>query len=151
MLTGVGLGWLGEARLRAQSVARKALSQAQADAERAEEEAVRAEEEAARAEEQQLRAEEEAVRAEKEARHAEQQADRVERILSSFTDAFIVVDRHWLITYLNPPADALVGNTSTPHVGRLFWEVFREDPEGPFGAAFRRTLAGQDVYRGQAY
>jgi K+-sensing histidine kinase KdpD len=58
MLTGVGMGWLGEARLRAQAVARKALARARDDAERAEEETIRAEEEAARAEEQQLRAEE---------------------------------------------------------------------------------------------
>jgi hypothetical protein len=48
-LTGLGLGWLGEARLRARLAARDALGQAQSEAERAERETLRAEEEAARA------------------------------------------------------------------------------------------------------
>ena len=58
-LTGVGIGWLGEARLRAVRAAAVALGRARTEAERAEEETIRAEEEAARAEEETLRAEEE--------------------------------------------------------------------------------------------
>src|SRR5262249_3124334 len=63
-LTGLGIGWLGEARLRARRIARDALGQARSEGERAEAQTLRAEEEAARAEEETLRAEEQAVRAE---------------------------------------------------------------------------------------
>ena len=150
-LSGIGIGWLGEARLRARDLTAAALAQARADGTRAEEETIRAEEEAARAEEETLRAEEESVRAESEAQRAQQQMERAERILGSFTDAFVVVDHRWLITYMNAPAAALVGESPGAHVGRLFWEAFPEDPEGPFGPLFRRAMGGQDVYRGQAY
>jgi K+-sensing histidine kinase KdpD len=84
-LTGVGIGWLGEARLRARAAAASALQRASAEAERAEEETIRAEEEAARAEEETLRAEDEAQRSARE-------SERVERVLASIGDAFLVVD-----------------------------------------------------------
>jgi PAS domain S-box-containing protein len=150
-LTGAGAGWMGEARIPARAVARHALAQARDEARRAEEETLRAEEEAARAEEETLRAEEEAVRAEREARRAEQQQIRIERILGAMADAFLVVDDRWIITYMNPSAALMLGAPAA-EVGRLFWDVFREDPAaGPFGPSFRRTLGGDRSYRAQAY
>ena len=150
-LTGVGIGWLGEARLRAVRAAAAALGRARTEAERAEEETIRAEEEAARAEEETLRAEEESKRAENESRRSEQQMERVERILGSLTDALIVVDARWLVTYMNPAAATLMGLPLKQTVGRLLWEVLDEDAEGAFGSAFRRTMGGERVYTAQAF
>ncbi|HEU5039758.1 MAG TPA: PAS domain S-box protein, partial [Gemmatimonadales bacterium] len=71
VVIGVGVGWLGEARLRAE---REAHDQAR----RAEQEALRAEEEASRAEEESVRAEEEAAQAEEERIRAEDQVARLQ-------------------------------------------------------------------------
>ena len=143
-VTGIGIGWLGGARLHARGLAAAAL-------ERAEEETIRAEEEAARAEEETLRAEEQAVRAEREARLAAHHMERVERILGSLTDAFVVVDHRWIVTFMNQAAAALVGGSPESHVGRLFWDVFPEDPEGPFGRMYRRAMGGNQVTTVQGY
>jgi PAS domain S-box-containing protein len=143
-MTGIGIGWLGEARLRARGLTAAAL-------ERAEEATIRAEEEAARAEESTLRAEEQAVRAEREAGVAAHHMERVERILGSIADAFVVVDHRWIVTFMNQPAATLVGGSPESHVGRLFWEVFPEDPEGPFGRMYRRAMGGDQVTMVQAY
>jgi PAS domain S-box-containing protein len=72
LFVGIGLavGWMGEARLRAEQEARS-------QAERAEQEAMRAEEEASRAEEESVRAEEEAALAEEERIRAEDQVARL--------------------------------------------------------------------------
>jgi two-component system cell cycle sensor histidine kinase/response regulator CckA len=68
---GVAVGWLGEARLRAEREARE-------QAARAEQETLRAEEEASRAEEESVRAEEEAAQAEEERIRAEDQVARLQ-------------------------------------------------------------------------
>ena len=150
-LTGIGTGWLGELRIRAHRLADLAAADAKAQAARAEEETLRAEEEAARAEEETLRAEEETVRAERESLRAAQEAERVERILESITDAFVAVDRRWVITYVNEPAAALSEGRTSDFVGRKLWEAFPGSEEGPFGQMYRRAMAGQQVTRGQAY
>jgi PAS domain S-box-containing protein len=143
-LTGVGIGWLGGERLRARAAAASALERASAEAARAEEEAIRAEEEAARAEEETLRAEEEAQRSARE-------SERVERVLASIGDAFLVVDRRWIVTYVNPAVTALIGGRPADLVGRLFWEAFPGSADGPFGETYRRAMSGGHVIREQGY
>ena len=149
--TGVGTGWLGEARLRALRAAVAALEQAKAEAGRAEEETIRAEEEAARAEEETLRAEEEAARAEQSAQRAARESERVERILGSITEAFVVVDQRWIVTYVNQAAAVLFGLRPEEFVGRLFWEAVPEGDDDVFGTMYRRAMAGHQVGRMQAY
>ncbi|HEX3274685.1 MAG TPA: PAS domain S-box protein [Gemmatimonadales bacterium] len=143
--TGLSAGWLGEGRVRARATALRALAQAREEADRAEEETIRAEEEAARAEEEALRAEEEATRAEREAAAVGRQIERIERILARIGDAFVVVDRRWLITYLNRSAADLLGGPVESHVGRPFWERFPDDAEGRFGEGYRQAMQGQPV------
>jgi PAS domain S-box-containing protein len=143
--SGVCAGWLGEARVRARVVAAQALAKARAEAHRAEEETIRAEEEAARAEEETLRAEEEAKRAEREAAAVVRQMERIERILARIGDAFVVVDRRWLISYLNRSAAELLGGTVESHLGRPFWERFPDDAEGRFGDGYRQAMQGHSV------
>jgi PAS domain S-box-containing protein len=140
---GVAAGWLGEGRLRALATGARALAQARAEADRAEGETIRAEEEAARAEEETLRAEEEALRAEHEAAAVVRQMERIERILGRIGDAFVTVDRGWLISYLNRSAAELLGGPVESHVGRPFWERFPDDAEGRFGHGYRQAMQGQ--------
>jgi PAS domain S-box-containing protein len=118
---------------------------------RAEEEAVRAEEEATRAEEETLRAEEEAARAELEARKAARESERVDRILSSITDAFVVIDRQWKIVFMNARAAELVNGRPEDYVGRNHWEAFPESVGGPFEEAYRRAMAQGLPVRAEAF
>jgi two-component system cell cycle sensor histidine kinase/response regulator CckA len=143
-LTGIGIGWLGEARLRARVAAASALEHASSEAMRAEEETIRAEEEAARAEEETLRAEEEAQRSARE-------SERIERVLASIGDAFLVVDHRWMVTYVNAAAAAMAGGRPDDLVGRLFWEAFPGSADGPLGELYRRAMGGGRVTREQAY
>ncbi len=143
-LTGVGIGWLGQERLRARAAAASALEHASAEATRAEEETIRAEEEAARAEEETLRAEEVA-------QCSARESERVERVLASIGDAFFVVDHRWMVTYVNAAAAALVGGRPADLVGRLFWEAFPGSADGPLGEMYRRAMGGGRVTREQAY
>jgi two-component system cell cycle sensor histidine kinase/response regulator CckA len=156
--SGVAAGCLGESRLRANRQARAAvavaneeMARAEQEALRAEEEAARAEEESARAEEEMLHAEEQTARAESEARRAEQASERVERILGSITDAFTVMDRDWVITYMNERAAALAGGKPQDYVGRNHWEAFPATIGTPFEQAYRRALAGEHVVRTLGY
>ncbi|HUR92935.1 MAG TPA: PAS domain S-box protein [Gemmatimonadales bacterium] len=157
-LTGIAVGWLGDARLRAERSAGAALARAVSEADRAEQETIRAEEEAARAEEEAARAEEEMLRAGEAARRAEhegdraaREAERVERVLSSIADAFISVNHQWVVTYVNRQAAAIYGRPPSEYVGRILWEAFPRNTDGPFDAMYRRAMAGQQVLRSQAY
>jgi PAS domain S-box-containing protein len=150
-LTGLLAGGLGELRLRERRRAAAAITRAEIEAGRAEEEAVRAEEEATRAEEETLRAEEQTARAEQESLNASRESERVERILSSITDAFMVLDSRWTITYMNDRAAALTGKRPADYVGRNHWEAFPESVGTPFEKAYRRALAQGHLVRVEAY
>ena len=158
-LSGIAIGGLGEARVRAQRNARESLLAAEREAARAEQEAVRAEEEAARAEEESARAEEEMLhaeeqtaRAELEARRAAAASERTERILGSITDAFTVMDHQWTITYMNDRAAVLMsGGKPADFVGRNYWEAFPATLGSPLEQAYRRAVAGEYAARVTAY
>jgi PAS domain S-box-containing protein len=150
-LTGVMAGYLGEQRLREHRRAVDAIRRAELEARRAEEEAVRAEEEATRAEEETLRAEEQTARAEHEALTAARESQRVERILGSITDAFMVLDSRWTITYMNERAAGLTGKQPADYVGRNHWEAFPESVGSPFEKAYRRAVAQGQPIRVEAY
>jgi two-component system, cell cycle sensor histidine kinase and response regulator CckA len=157
-VSGLAVGWLGEARLLAHRSARAAVGVAERETARAEQEAVRAEEEAARAEEESARAEEEMLhaeeqtaRAEQEARRAAQASERVERILESITDAFTVIDHKWTISYMNEPAAAMGGGPRSDFIGRNLWEALPAMVGSPFEEAFRRAMSGELAARVTAY
>jgi two-component system cell cycle sensor histidine kinase/response regulator CckA len=98
-----------------------------------------------------LRAEEATLRAERETQRAAGESERLDRILGSIMDAFVVVNQRWIITYMNEPAAALDGGRPEDFVGRLLWEAFPETADGPFGAMYRRAMAKQQVERMQGY
>jgi two-component system cell cycle sensor histidine kinase/response regulator CckA len=150
-VTGLATGLMGESRLRARRRAAMATGVAQAEAARAEEQTIRAEEEAARAEEETLRAEEEAARALVAGRKAAAESERVDRILTSITDAFLVLGHDWTITYMNHRAAALFGRKASDYVGRSHWDAFPEMVGGPLEEALRRAMEGQAIVRLETY
>lgn len=150
-VTGLSVGWLGEARVRAHRHARIAVRAAETEAARAEEETVRAEEEAARAEEEMLRAEEEMARAEREAGNAARESARVESILSSITDSFLALNHDWVITYINERTAALLGRHVHEIVGHKLWAMFPEILGGPIEQAYRHAAASRTVTRAEVY
>ncbi|MFL5401343.1 MAG: PAS domain S-box protein [Gemmatimonadales bacterium] len=151
VISGLLTGALGESRLRAHQRVKMSARRAEFETARAEEEAVRAEEEATRAEEETLRAEEEGARAQQEARNAARESERVERILGSITDAFMVLSRDWTITYMNQRAAELVNGQPSDYIGRNHWQAFPESVGSPFDLAYRRALAEGQPVREEAY
>jgi two-component system cell cycle sensor histidine kinase/response regulator CckA len=158
VVSGLATGWLAEVKLRSQQRERDfsrrvrlETERAEAQAIRAEEEAARAEEEAMRAEEERIRAEDQAIRADNEARRATAESERVEHILTSITDAFMVLGHNWTITYMNDRAAALAGRKPADFIGRNHWEVFPEALGGPFETAFKRAMSSGEVVRVEAY
>jgi two-component system, cell cycle sensor histidine kinase and response regulator CckA len=149
--TGLATGLLGESRLRAQRRSAAAARVAEVETARAEEQTIRAEEEAAKAEEETLRAEEEAARAQVAALKAAGESERVDRILASITDAFLVVGRDWTISYMNYRAAALFGRKPADYIGMNHWEVFPEMVGGPLEEAFRRAMEGHGIVRLETY
>lgn len=135
--TGLATGMLGESRLRAH---RRAAAAART-----------AEVEAARAEEQTIRAEDEAARSQAAALTAARESERVDRILASITDAFLVLDGGWTITYMNPRAAALSGRMPADYIGRNYWEAFPQAVGGPVEEALRRAMAHHVVVRLETY
>jgi two-component system, cell cycle sensor histidine kinase and response regulator CckA len=151
VVTGLATGVLGESRLRAQRRSAAAARVAATETARAEEQTIRAEEEAAKAEEETLRAEEEAARAQVAAIKAARESERVDRILTSITDAFLVLGRDWIITYMNQRAVALFGRKPADYTGRNYWEAFPETVGGPLEEAFHRAMEGSGIIRLETY
>jgi PAS domain S-box-containing protein len=80
-------------------------------------------------------------RAERELRESN---ERITNILESITDAFVVFDREWRFTYVNPQADRIV---RPPHkeranlLGANFWQEFPDLVGTPLETNFRRAAA----------
>ena len=60
------------------------------------------------------------------------------RLLESITDSFFVLDEAWRFTYLNPQADALLGQQGGALLGCVLWEAY----PGVVGSVF------EPIYRG---
>ena len=148
---GIAAGFLGRARLLANSRAEQALRLAANAVARAEEAAVQVEIEAAAAEEERLRAEQEALRAEEESARASREARHVEQILSSITDGFMVLDNDWNIVHVNQRVTELTGRTAAQCLGRKYWEAFPESAGGPFEQAYRQASITRRTVRIEAY
>ena len=124
---GVGLGWLGESRLRALAQARREAAEARRQEAVAEASAIEAEESAAQAEEETLRAEDEAARARQALEEVRAAHERTHAVLESTTDGYFGVDRDWRIGYLNRRGAELLsaqGMVREGIIGRTVWEVW---------------------------
>ena len=150
-LNGIAVGWIGETRLRAFARLRQATALAEERGKLAEEAAAMAEEEAARAEEEFTRAEEEGARVQEAAARAEQESQRLSRVLSSISDAFMVLDAGWTIVYANEQAAGAYGVNLDRMIGSNYWELFPESVGSAFDRAYRRALETNTVLRLEAF
>jgi PAS domain-containing protein len=80
-------------------------------------------------------------RAERELRAS---TERITNILESISDAFVVLDREWCFTYVNPQAEHIVRplhRSREQLLGSNFWEGFPDLVGTPLEANFRRAVA----------
>jgi PAS domain S-box-containing protein len=78
-------------------------------------------------------------RAERELRESK---ERIANILESITDAFIVLDKEWRFTYVNPQAEqifALLNKSRANLLGKSFWQEFPDLVGTPMEENFRRA------------
>jgi PAS domain S-box-containing protein len=86
--------------------------------------------------------ERERLLAEAERARAEAEAAR-QRMLDTFesiSDPFFTVDRDWILTYVNPPTERVVGRPREALIGKHLWEEFSEAVGTPFYEGAHRAL-----------
>jgi|GEM_PF-776503 len=69
--------------------------------------------------------------------------DRLNTILSSIQDGFVVIDKDWRYTYINESAARLLNTTPDRLIGRVIWEAFPELRHSVFQIEFERALYEQ--------
>ena len=67
--------------------------------------------------------------------------ERAVNTLESITDAFITLDRDWLITYMNAEAERLNGIARLEVLGRRLWDIYPAAVGTPFDVEFHRAMA----------
>ncbi len=85
------------------------------------------------------------------ARQAAKESERIDRVLGSISDAFLVLGNDWTISYMNDRAAALWGRSRSECVGRSYWEAFPGTTDGPFERAYRRAMADRELVRVEAF
>jgi PAS domain S-box-containing protein len=143
-LTGIGIGWLGQTRLRAIAYARRETVEARRLKQLAEESALSAEESAAQAEEEALRADSEAGRARAALEEAHAAHERTRAVLDSTTDAYLGMDSEWRITVVNRQAAAALqpyGIDAARLPGRTMWEIWPNTLGTEVERQYRRVMS----------
>ncbi len=79
-------------------------------------------------------------------REEHQAIEDLTQVLEATSDAIMVVNRNWVVTYLNPKAQALYGTVS-PLLGRSLWEAF---PDAGLGASPFREPCQRAMDKGSA-
>jgi PAS domain-containing protein len=70
--------------------------------------------------------------------------ERITNILESITDALIVLDRDWRLTYVNPQAEQILAplkKTRSNLLGKTYWSEFPELVGSPLEKHFRSAVA----------
>ena len=76
---------------------------------------------------------------------------RVFAIYEALPDAFLAVDRDWRITYLNPPAERMLGTHKDDLLRKLLWDAFPELRGTPAEAEYRRAMSDRVRVRLEHY
>ncbi|MBD1995923.1 PAS domain S-box protein [Leptolyngbya sp. FACHB-541] len=85
-----------------------------------------------------------ALRQEQQLRVAAENAHRrTAHLLEHMTDAFVVFDRHWRYTYVNPAALQLLQKSLEELIGKNVWEVFPSEKGGFAYGQLHRALEEQ--------
>src|ERR1700730_13716279 len=82
-------------------------------------------------------------RAERELRESN---ERITNILESISDAFVVFDKEWCFTYINPQAEQIVrplNKTRASLLGKNFWSEFPDLVGTPLEQNFRKSVTGK--------
>lgn len=143
-LTGIGIGWLGEHRLRAVAQAQRGAAEARRQEQLAKESAISAEESAAQAEQEALRADSETARARLALDEAHAAHERTRAVLDSTTDAYIGMDSEWRITVVNRQAASALqpyGIDATRLPGRTMWEIWPNTLGTEVERQYRRVMS----------
>ena len=74
---------------------------------------------------------------------AESAHHRIDNILSSISESFLLLDHDWRILYVNAEALKMSGKTREEMIGRTYWEVFPDSEGTKFEDAFRRAMKTQ--------
>ncbi|WP_375436165.1 PAS domain-containing protein [uncultured Hymenobacter sp.] len=81
----------------------------------------------------------------------EQQARKLNIIFESITDALILLDRDWNITFLNQEAQRLLQVKSQHTTGRNLWEVFPAEIGSMFYQKYHEAVATRRAVHFEAY
>ncbi|MBD2313638.1 response regulator [Desertifilum sp. FACHB-1129] len=76
---------------------------------------------------------------------AQESRNRLERVLASLNDAFMMLDRQWCYTYVNPPATQLFGKTEAELLGQPIWQVTPSFNEIACASQLRQAMTEQKV------
>ena len=79
-------------------------------------------------------------RAEASHQSAEAERARVETILESISDAFLVLDREWRYTYLNSKAIAMTRRSAEDLLGKRIWDVYPQLIDTPLHHAAAQAM-----------
>jgi len=70
---------------------------------------------------------------------------RISMILESITDAFISVDRNWIVTYFNKEAEIHLKMKREDVIGKNLWEVFPNAKNEKFYQEYHRAVSEQET------
>ena len=70
-----------------------------------------------------------------------EEAGRSTRILETMSAAFYSLDTRWRFTYLNAPAEALLGVSREDAVGQVVWDLFPAAADSAIGTTYRAAAA----------
>lgn len=72
------------------------------------------------------------------------QAERVRRkaavILEATNDCFVILDRHWRYSYLNPQAERVLHRKQEELIGKVLWDIFPETPGSARWRDYHRAM-----------
>ena len=65
---------------------------------------------------------------------------RITSILDSITDSFIVVDRHWNLSYVNNNVLTAIGKRADEVIGKNLWDLFPDAAKSEFYPQYHRVM-----------
>ena len=76
---------------------------------------------------------------------------RLLTVANSLHEAFVVVDRHWVVTFANRKTEPYSNITANEAIGRLVWDVFTSISGSDIEGHLRRTMASGDALTVEVY
>ena len=77
--------------------------------------------------------------------HAESAQQRLVDMVTSIRDAFLLLDKQWRFTFVNPMGERLLGKAVTELVGRVIWDVWPGLDDTDFAPALRKAMHEREM------